>query len=39
MTLFEYGKSVLKAWDDFIEALFNSSSIERLAKRIVGRNR
>ena len=39
MTLFEYGKSVLEAWEDFIEALLYSSPIERLAKRIVGRNR
>ena len=35
MTLFEYGKSVLEAWDDFIEALLYNSPIGRLAKRIV----
>ena len=34
MTLFEYGKSVLEAWDNFIEALLDSSPIGRLAKRI-----
>ena len=37
MTLFEYGKSVLEAWDDFIEALLYSSPIGRLAKWIVGK--
>ena len=35
MTLFEYGKSVLEAWDDFIETLLYSSPIGKLAKRIV----
>ena len=39
MTLFEYGKSVLKVWDDFIEALLYSSSIGRLAKKIVERSK
>ena len=39
MTLFEYGKSVLEAWDDFIEALLYSSSIGRLAKKIVERSK
>lgn len=39
MTLFEYGKSVLEAWDDFIEALLYSSPIGRLAKKIVERSR
>lgn len=39
MTLFEYGNSVLEAWDDFIEALLYSSPIGRFAKRIVERNR
>lgn len=39
MTLFEYGKSVLEAWEDFIEVLLYSSPIGKLAKRIVERNR
>ena len=32
MTLFDYGKSVLEAWDNFIEALLDSSPIGKLAK-------
>ena len=32
MTLFEYAKSVLEAWDKFIEALLNSSPIGKLAR-------
>ena len=39
MTLFEYGKSVLEAWDNFIEALLDNSPIGRFAKRIVKRSR
>lgn len=39
MTLFEYGKSVLEAWEDFIEALLDSSPMGRLAKRAVKRSR
>ena len=39
MTLFEYGKSVLEAWNDFIEALVYNSPIGRLAKKIVERSR
>ena len=39
MTLFEYGKSVLEAWDNFIEALLDSSPIGKLAKRVVERSR
>lgn len=39
MTLFEYGKSVLEAWEDFIEALLYSSPMERLAKRVMERSR
>lgn len=35
MTLFEYGKSVLEAWDNLIKALLYSSPIGRLAKRTV----
>ena len=38
MTLFEYGKSVLEAWDNFIEALLYNSSIGKLAKRAVERS-
>jgi hypothetical protein len=39
MTLFEYGKSVLEAWDNFIEALLYNSPIGKLAKRTVERSR
>ena len=39
MTLFEYGKSVLEAWDDFIEALLYGSPMERLIKRIMERSK
>ena len=39
MTLFEYGKSVLEAWDDFIEALLYNSPIGRLAKKVVERSK
>jgi len=39
MTLFEYGKSVLEAWNNFIEALLYSPPIGKLAKRIVERNK
>lgn len=39
MTLFEYGKSVLEAWNNFIEALFFSSPMGRLVKRIAERSR
>ena len=39
MTLFEYGKSVLEAWEDFKEALLYSSPMGRLAKRAVERSR
>ena len=39
MTLFEYGKSVLEAWNNFIEALLDSSPIGRLIKRIAERSR
>lgn len=39
MTLFEYGKSVLEAWDNLIEVLLYSSPIGRLAKRIAERSR
>lgn len=39
MTLFEYGKSVLEAWNNFIEVLLYSSSIGRLVKRIVERSK
>ena len=39
MTLFEYGKSVLEAWDNFIEALLDSSPIGKLAKRAVKRSK
>lgn len=39
MTLFEYGKSVREAWDNFIETLLYNSPMGRLAKKIVERNR
>ena len=39
MILFEYGKSVLEAWDDFIKALLYSSPIGRLAKKVVKRSK
>jgi len=39
MTLFEYGKSVLEAWDDFIKVLLYSSPIGRLVKKVVERSR
>ena len=39
MTLFDYGKSVLEAWDNFIEALLCNSPIGKLAKRVVERSR
>lgn len=39
MTLFDYGKNVLKAWDNFIEALLYNSLMERLAKRVVERGK
>ena len=39
MTLFEYGKSVLEAWDDFIETLLYSSPIGKLAKKVVERSK
>lgn len=35
MTLFEYGKSVIEAWDNFIEALLDNLPMGRLAKRIL----
>lgn len=38
MTLFEYGKSILEAWNNFIEALLYSSPIGRLVKRIAERS-
>jgi hypothetical protein len=39
MTLFEYGKSVREAWDNFIEVLLYSSPIGRLAKKVVERSK
>ena len=39
MTLFEYGKSVIEAWDDFIETLLYSSPIGKLAKKVVERSK
>lgn len=39
MTLFGYGKSVLKAWNNFIEVLLYNSPIGRLAKRVVERSK
>lgn len=39
MTLFEYGKSVIEVWNNFIEALLDSSPMGRFAKRIVERNK
>lgn len=39
MTLFEYGKSVLEAWNNFIEALLDNSPIGRLIKRVAERSR
>lgn len=39
MTLFEYGKNVLKAWDNFIEALLYNSPMRRFAKKVMERSR